>query len=71
MIGTPQDVTEYQEVVMSCIYRRNIMELLTTNVFSYFCIELQVTSEILLESLNRENKQGEKKAYLSSTEVNS
>lgn len=71
MIGTPQDVTEYQEVVMSCIYRRNIMELLTTNVFSYFCIELQVTSEILLESLNRENKRGKKKAYLSSTEVNS
>lgn len=62
MIEIPQDITEYQEVVMSCIYRRIIMELLTTNFFCYFFIKLlQVTCKIQLESLNQENKKEEKK----------
>lgn len=71
MNGAPQNFTEYQEVVMSCIYRKNIVQLLTPNIVSYFCIrlpQLQVKSSLTV-STRETNRKKNKQAHLSATEV--
>lgn len=70
MIATPQDVTEYQEVVMSCIYKKKYFGV-TDN--ERFLLLLHQMSSGYMQNLawesQPEKQKGRKKAYVSFTEV--